>query len=147
MRRIDPSIIVHEIKTYLTIRTIRKKILQVHPRKATAIKAKVEKLLKDGFIYPMPLTEWVFNIAHVSKKHGTIRFCIDFRDLNKACPKENFPTPHIDQIIDNCVESVMFSFMDGFFSYNHIEILPYDQQKWNLFSHTESLLIEIFLSV
>ena len=103
---------------------VRKKFRQVHPRKVVAIKAKVEKLLKDGFIYPMPLTEWVSNIVHVSKKRGTIGVCIDFRDLKKACLKDNFPTPHIDQIIDNCVGAVIFYFMDGFFGYNQIEIFP-----------------------
>ena len=53
--------------------------------------------------------EWVSNIVPVNKKQGTIRVCIDFRDLNKACPKDNFPTPHIDQIMDNCAGSVIFS--------------------------------------
>ena len=63
------------------------------------------------------------------QKQGTIRVCIDFRDLNQACPKDNFPTPYIDQIIDNCAGSVIFSFMDGFFGYNQIEILSSDQHK------------------
>ena len=62
--------------------------------------------------------EWVSNIVPVAKKHGIIRVCIDFRDLNKACPKDNFPTPHIDQIIDNYARNAIFSFMDGFFGYN-----------------------------
>ena len=73
--------------------------------------------------------EWVLNVFPINKKQGTIRFCIDFRDLNKACPKYNFATPHIDQIIDNCAESVIFSFMDGFLGYNQIDILPIDQKK------------------
>ena len=86
MLGIDPPIVVHEIRTYPTAKTVRKKLREVHPRKAAAIKAKVEKLLKDGFIYPVPLTEWVLNIVPVNRKQGTIRVCIDFRDLNKACP-------------------------------------------------------------
>ena len=97
---------------------IRKKLCQVHPRKVASIKAEVEKILKAGFIYPIPLTEWVSNIVTMDKKQGTIRVCIDFRDLNKACPKDNFPTAHIDQIIDKCSRRVIFSFMDGFSGYN-----------------------------
>ena len=73
--------------------------------------------------------EWVSNVVPLNKKQGTIRVCIKFRDLNKACPKDNFPTPHIDQIIDNFAGSVIFSFMDGFSGYNQIEILPSDQHK------------------
>jgi hypothetical protein len=65
----------------------------------------------------------------VNKKQGTIRVCTDFRDLNKAYPKDNFPTPFIDQIIDECVGCEDFSFMDGFSGYNQIQIKPEDQHK------------------
>ena len=93
MMGIDPSIVVHEIKTYPIAKPVKKKLRQVHPWKATTIKAKIEKLLKDGFIYPIPLTEWVLNVVPVNKKQGTIRVCIDFMDLNKSCPKDNFCYP------------------------------------------------------
>ena len=65
------------------------------------------------------------------------------RDLNRACPKDNFPIPYIDQIIDNCAGSIIFSFMDGFSGYNQIEILPSDQHKtafifpWGTFAYRE----------
>ena len=65
---IDPSIFVHEIKTYPMANLIRQKLRQVHPRKAAAIKAKVEKILNEGFIYPIPLKEWVFNIVPMDMK-------------------------------------------------------------------------------
>lgn len=55
--------------------------------------------------------------------------CVDYRDLNKACPKDNYPTPFIDQIIDDCVGCEIFSFMDGFSGYNQIDILPQDQHR------------------
>jgi hypothetical protein len=53
---IDPSIVVHEIKTYPSAKLVQKKLRSVHPKKIVAIKAEVEKLLKSGFIYPVPLT-------------------------------------------------------------------------------------------
>ena len=96
MPDIDPRIVVHEIKTYAEAKPIRQKLRQIHPKKAAAIKAEVEKLLRAGFIYPIPLTEWVSNIVPITKKQGIIRVCIDYRDLNKACPKDNYPTPFID---------------------------------------------------
>ena len=68
MPGIDPSIVVHEIKTYPIAKPVRHKLRQVHPRKAAAIKAEVEKLLKEGFIYPVPLMEWVSNIVPLNKK-------------------------------------------------------------------------------
>jgi len=63
------------------------------------------------------------------KKQGTIRVCIDYRDVNQACPKDNYPTPFIDQIIDECTGCEIFSFMDGFFGYNKINSRPQDQSK------------------
>ena len=68
MPGIDPSIVVHEIETYPTAKPVRKKLRQIHPRKAAAIKVEIEKLLKAGFIYPVPLMKWVSNIVPVNKK-------------------------------------------------------------------------------
>jgi hypothetical protein len=141
MLGINPRIVEHEIKTYPDAKLVRKHLRVVNPRKAPTIKVEVEKLLNVGFIYPVPLTYWVSNPAPVDKKQGTIRVCMDFRDLNKACLKDNFPTPFIDQIIDKCVGSEVFSFMDGFSGYNQIQIKPEDQHKmtficpWGNFSY------------
>ena len=101
----------------------------MNPRKAAAVKAEVEKLLKAGFIYPIALTEWVSNPVPIDKKKGTIHICTEFRDLNKDYPKDNYPTPFIDQIIDACAGSEVFLCMDGFSWYNQIQIKPEDQHK------------------
>jgi hypothetical protein len=141
MPGIDLKIVEHEITTYLDAKPVRQKLHPVNPRKAAAIKTEVEKLLKAGFIYPIHLTQWVSNPVSVDKKQGTIRVCTDFRDLNKACPKDNYPTPFIDQIIDECAGCEAFSFMDGFSGYNQIQIKPEDQHKttficpWGTFAY------------
>lgn len=83
-----------------------------------AIKTEVAKLLHVGFVYLVPLTKWVSNLVLVDKRQGTIRVCVDYRDLNSVCPKDNYMTPFIDQIIDNCAGCESFSFMDGFLGYN-----------------------------
>ena len=113
----------------------------MNPRKAPAIKAEIEKLLKAGFIYPVPLTEWVSNPVLLDKKQGAIRICTDFHDLNRTCPKDNFPTPFIDHILDECAGSDVFSFMDGFSRYNQIQIKIENQHKtafifpWGTFAY------------
>ena len=55
--------------------------------------------------------------------------CVDFRDLNKACPKDDFPLPHIDVIVDSVASSAMYSFMDGFSGYNQIMMVVMDKIK------------------
>ena len=64
--------------------------------------------------------EWVSNLVALNKKEGKIRVCTDFWDLNKTCPKDNYPMPFIDQILDGCARDEIFSFMDGFSGYNQI---------------------------
>jgi hypothetical protein len=77
----------------------------------------------------------------VNKKQGTIHVCTKFCDLNKACPKDNFPTQFLDQIIVECEGCKAFSFMDVFLGYNQIQIKPEDQQKmtficpWGTFTY------------
>jgi hypothetical protein len=110
--------------TYLDANLVQQKFHLVNPKKAATIKAEVEKLLKVVFIYPIQLAQWVSNHVLVNKKQGMINICMDFRDLNKACPKENFPTPIIDHIVDECIGYEVFSFMDGFSRYNQIQIKP-----------------------
>ena len=78
MLDIDPWIVEHGIKTYPNVKPARQKLKVVNPRKAPAIKAKIEKLLNVGFIYPVPLTKWVSNPVAVNKKDGKIRVCTDF---------------------------------------------------------------------
>jgi hypothetical protein len=68
MPRIDPRIFKHEIKMYPDCKPVQKRLRAVNPRKAPAIKAEVEKLLNAGFIYSVPLTEWVSNHIPVDKK-------------------------------------------------------------------------------
>jgi hypothetical protein len=96
MLGIDLDIVVHEIKTYLDAKPVRERLHRVQPHKSAAIKLEVEKLLKDGFVYPMALIDWVSNPVPVNKKQGTIHVFVDYMDINKACPKDNYPTPFVD---------------------------------------------------
>ena len=63
------------------------------------------------------------------KKDGKVRMCVDFRDLNKANPKDDFPLPHIDVLLDNTAGHTLLSFMDGFSGYNQIKMAREDTGK------------------
>ena len=89
----------------------------------------VTKQLKEGFIKPIHQAEWIANVVPVPKKDGKVRMCVDFRDLNKACPKDDFPLPHINVLVDNMTGSVLMSFMNGFLGYNQIKMAPKDMTK------------------
>ena len=59
--------------------------------------------------------EWLANVVPVPKKDGKVKVCVDFRDLNKASPKDDFPFLHIDMLVNTMTGHLMLSFMDGFF--------------------------------
>ena len=69
------------------------------------------------------------NFVPVPKKDGKVRVCVDFRDLNKASPKDDFPLPHINMVVYNTAGHPMLSFMDGVFGYNQILMAPEDMEK------------------
>ena len=93
------------------------------------IKEEVTKQLHVGFIKPVHQAEWIANVVPVTKKDRKGRMCVDFRDLKKAYPKDNFPLPHIDVLVDNTAGSALISFMDGFSGYNQIKMAPTDMTK------------------
>ena len=99
----DPAIVEHHINTWPDAYPIFQKQRSRHPAKAPAIKAEIDKLHHVGFIYPIAYTSWVSNPVPIDKKQGTIHVCTDYRDLNVACPKDNYMMSFIDQVIDECV--------------------------------------------
>ena len=93
------------------------------------IKEEVKKQFDAGFLEVSKYPQWVANIVLVPKKDGKVRMCIDYRDLNKASPKDNFPLLHIDILVDNTTKHSLFSFMDGFSSYNQIRMAPKNMEN------------------
>lgn len=118
MPRIDPAIVEHHIETWPNAILVHQKKMPIHTSKHEAIKYEIDKLKQAGFIYPIEYAIWVSNLVPILKKQGTICVCTDFHDMNKACPKDNFPTPFIEQIIDEYAAHEVLSFMDGFYRYN-----------------------------
>ena len=86
-------------------------------------------MLAAGFIKPIQHPRWLSNIVPMKKKNSQIRYCVDFRNLNKTCPKDEFPLPNMDLLIDSAAGNALFSFMDGFSGYNQIKMAPKDVEK------------------
>uniref|UniRef100_A0A2N9FQA3 Integrase catalytic domain-containing protein n=1 Tax=Fagus sylvatica TaxID=28930 RepID=A0A2N9FQA3_FAGSY len=99
------------------------------PKKNQAISDEVEKLLKAGFIREVFYPDWLANVVMVKKANGKWRMCVDFTDLNKACPKDSFPLPRIDQLVDSTAGHRLLTFMDAFSGYNQIMMDDADQEK------------------
>ena len=80
----------------------------------------IDKLIEVGFIREVKYPTWITSIVLVKKKNGQIRVCVSFRDLNNACPKNDFPLPIIEPMVDATTGHGTLSFMDGSSGYNQI---------------------------
>ena len=94
MPDIDSEIAQHHIDTHARIVPIKQKLRCMRTKWLLKIKEKVTKQFKVRFIKLLHQAEWIANVVLVPKKDGKVRMCVDFRDLNKACPKDDFPLPH-----------------------------------------------------
>ncbi|KAL0309595.1 UNVERIFIED_CONTAM: Polyprotein P3 [Sesamum radiatum] len=83
------------------------------------------QFLRENKEYP----EWLANVVLVPKSSEKWHLCIDFMDLNKVCPKDPFPLPGIDVLVDSTFECEMLSFLDAYQGYNQIPLAPEDQEK------------------
>jgi hypothetical protein len=126
---IDPTLVAHSLNVEPGAKPMIRPMRSFHPEVEAQISQEVKKLLSAGFIKPIQHSRWLSNIVFVKKKNGQIRCCVDFRDLNKACLKDEFPLPNMDLLIDSVVGHAMFSFMDGFSGYNQIFMSLKDAEK------------------
>jgi hypothetical protein len=86
----------------------------------------VERLLKANFIQEVHYSDWLANVVLVKKSNSKWRMCVDFINLKKACPKDSFPLPWIDMLVDSTARHELLSFMDAFSGYNQIRMHPAD---------------------
>ena len=126
---VDPEFICHHLKVNPLI-TPRKRPPQ-HPSKehVEAVQEEVTRLKQAGAIKEVFYPEWLANTVVVKKKSGKWRVCVDFTDLNKVCPKDPFPMPKIDQLVDATVGHPRMSFLDAFQGYHQIPLALDDQEK------------------
>ena len=87
---------------------------------------KVEKLLAADFIREVFYLEWLTNVVMVKKSNGKWRTCVDFIDLNRTCPKDSFPFPRIDELMDSTTSHELLTFMDAVSGYNQIRMIEED---------------------
>ena len=80
------------------------------------------KLLKAGIIREVDYTTWLANPMSVKKKTGQWIMCVDFTKLSKACPKDDFPLPRIDQVVDSTAGCELLSFLDAYSGYHQVQM-------------------------
>ncbi|XP_016192778.1 uncharacterized protein LOC107633688 [Arachis ipaensis] len=129
MPGIIPLVITHKLAVSPAARPVSQKKRNLGAEKRSASMTEVNKLLEAKFIHEIRFTTWLANVVMVKKNNGKWRMCVDFTDLNKACPKDAYPLPCIDTLVDNSCGYDTLSFMDAYAGYNQILMHPSDQEK------------------
>ncbi|KAI5343733.1 hypothetical protein L3X38_011609 [Prunus dulcis] len=128
MPGIAPDVISHKLTISSAYKPVRQKRRSYDAERYEAMRTEVEKLQTIGFIREATYPVWLANSVMVRKSTGGWRMCQDYTDLNKACPKDSFPLPRIDQLVDATAGHELLSFMDAYSSYNQIFMHPPDSE-------------------
>ena len=115
---VDPNFICHNLDVNPSITLRRQPPGRRSKEHAKVVKNEVTKLMQAGAIKEVFYPQWLANTVVVKKKTGKWRVCVDFTDLNKACPKDPFAIPQIDQLVDATVGHPRMYFLDAFQGYH-----------------------------
>ena len=129
MLGINPSVMVHRLNVSPSFPPVRQKKRVFAPERGQAIAEKVRKLQETNFIREVYYPDWLVNVVIVKKASGKWQMCVDFTELNKACPKDSYPLLRVDVLVDLTARHQLLSFMDAFSGYNQIRMHKADQEK------------------
>ncbi|XP_073154002.1 uncharacterized protein [Henckelia pumila] len=135
---VQREVMEHKLNFIRDYRPIIQKKRHFGPEKDAVIQGQVEELLKAGHIQEVYFPTWLSNIVLVPNSSSKWRMCVDFRDLNKACPKDCYPLPRIDQLVDSTSGHELLCFLDVYQGYHQISLAKQDQDKVSFVTSTET---------
>jgi hypothetical protein len=126
---VNRDVIEHSLNVDPSFRPRKHRLRKMSDDKAERARNEVKRLLSAGVIKEVTYPEWLANTVMVKKANGKWRMCIDFTDLNKACPKDEFPLPRIDSLVDAAASSELMSLLDCYSGYHQIWMKKEDEPK------------------
>ncbi|XP_014524092.1 uncharacterized protein LOC106780328 [Vigna radiata var. radiata] len=143
MLGIHPSVMSHKLSLYKDARPVSQKKRKMGDEKRRAVEEEVRKLKEAGFVKEVTYTTWLANVVMVKKANGKWRMCTDYTDLNKACPKDSYPLPSIDNLVDGASGHKILSFLDAYSGYNQIPMHYPDREKTAFMSDRANYCYEV----
>ncbi|GLU07027.1 hypothetical protein SLE2022_240070 [Rubroshorea leprosula] len=129
MPGLDKNLVEHRLPIRPDFKPFKQPPRRMSPEVTLKVKEEIKRLLKVGFIRTSRYVEWLSNVVPVVKKNGKLRICVDFRNLNLATPKDEYPMPVADLLVDGAARHRILSFMDDHSGYNQIFIAEEDIPK------------------
>jgi hypothetical protein len=128
MPGIPREVIEHHLKIHPKAKPVSQKPRRQSIERHDFIRKEVRKMLDTGFIEEVHHPVWLANPVIVPKANGKLRMCIDYTSLNKACPKDPYPLPRIDQIVDSTSRCDLLSFLDVYSGFHQIQMSREDRK-------------------
>jgi hypothetical protein len=130
MPGVSMELVEHVLNVDPKARPVKQPLRRFDEPKRKSIAAELHRLENAGFIREIKTSTWVSNPVIIPKKNTDVRHvCVDYMSLNKHCPKDPFPLPRIDQIIDSMSGCARLSFLDAYSRYNQIKLKKEDEEK------------------
>jgi hypothetical protein len=126
---VNRDVIEHSLNVDPSFRPRKQRLQKMPDDKAEGARNEVKRLPSAGVIREVTYPEWLANTVMVKKANGKWRMCIDFTYLNKACPKDEFPLPRIDSLVDAAASSELMSLLDCYSGYHQIWMKKEDEPK------------------
>ena len=127
MPGIPREVAEHALKIRPCYKPVKQRLCRFDEEKRRAIDKEIVKLLVARFIKEVYHPEWLANPVLVRKKSGKWRMCVDYMGLNKACPKDPFPLPRLDQVVDSTSGCETLCFLDAYSGYHQIAMKESNQ--------------------
>jgi hypothetical protein len=128
MPGIPREVIEHHLKIHPDAKPVSQKPRRQSIERQDFIRQEVRKLLDGGFIEEVHHPVWLANPVIVPKANGKLQMCIDYTNLNKACLKDPYPLPRIDQIVDSTPGCDLLSFLDAYSGFHQIQMSRQDRK-------------------
>src|SRR3954467_13440537 len=119
----------HKLHVRSDVKPVRQPLRRLSEEKRRVVGEEIARILAADFIMEVFFPEWLANPVLVLKKNKQWRMCIDYTSLNKACPKDPFALPRIDQVIGARAGCELLSFLDAYSGYHQIKLDPADRLK------------------
>ncbi|KAM2459301.1 hypothetical protein TB1_007452 [Malus domestica] len=130
MPSLDATLVEHRMPINEGYKPVKQAPQRMSKEIEEKVKEEIERLVKAGFIRPAKYVEWLANIVPVLKAvTKAVRCYVDYRNINGATPKDEYPMPMTDLSIDAVAKHKVLSFMNGNSGYNQIKMAPEDIHK------------------
>jgi hypothetical protein len=126
---VNRDVIEHSLNVDPSFKPRKQRLRKMSDDKAEGAQNEVKRLLSANVIKEVTYTEWLANTIMVKRANGKWRMCVDFTDLNKACPKDEFPLPRIDSLVDAATSLELMSLLDCYSGYHQIWMKTEDEPK------------------